>query len=47
MKKTEQSILSIFKELHRKGKTIVIVTHDHQVAEVCDRIIYIKEGIVV
>lgn len=35
------NILSHLKELHRKGKTIVIVSHDHDVCEYCDRVISI------
>jgi len=37
-------ILAIFKRLHRDGRTIIIVTHDEQVAEHADRIIVLKDG---
>ena len=37
-------ILAIFKRLHRDGRTIIIVTHDEEVAEHADRIIVLKDG---
>jgi len=37
-------ILAIFKRLHRDGRTIVIVTHDDEVAEHADRIIVLVDG---
>ena len=39
-------VLAIFKQLHRQGRTIVLVTHDLQVAEHADRIIVLKDGAV-
>lgn len=41
---TEEDVLHIFKKLKRQGMTIVIVTHDDKVAEVCDRIVYLRDG---
>jgi putative ABC transport system ATP-binding protein len=39
-------VLAIFKQLHRQGRTIILVTHDRQVAEHADRIIVLKDGTV-
>lgn len=41
---TSDEIMHIFKMLHQKGKTIIIVTHDDRVASFCDRIITISDG---
>ncbi|HPY95657.1 MAG: ABC transporter ATP-binding protein [Candidatus Cloacimonadales bacterium] len=40
-------ILSIFKELHQEKNTIIMVTHDKNIAKIADRIIMIKDGEVV
>jgi len=41
---TGEAILEMFRELHREGKTVLIVTHDPEIAAVCDRVIEIKDG---
>ncbi|WP_068675393.1 ABC transporter ATP-binding protein [Oceanobacillus sp. Castelsardo] len=42
--KTGEQILSLFQELHEEGVTIIMITHDEQVAKKADRIIYIRDG---
>lgn len=42
--KTGREILKIFKDLDNGEKTIILVTHDPQVAEICRRIITIQDG---
>lgn len=37
-------ILSIFKELHKAGQTIVMVTHEKEYTSVADRVIEMKDG---
>ncbi len=37
-------ILSIFKELHKQNNTIIMVTHDQNIANIANRIISLKDG---
>lgn len=41
---TSDEIMRIFESLHESGKTIIIVTHDNDIAARCRRIISIKDG---
>ena len=40
-------LLNIFKGLNRQGLTIVMITHDPEVAEVARRTIWIRDGVIV
>ncbi|ACQ54734.1 ABC transporter ATP-binding protein [Clostridium botulinum] len=42
--KTGQKVLDIFKDLNKQGKTVIIVTHDFNIANQCDRIIRLEDG---
>ncbi|MDF2685210.1 MAG: peptide transporter ATP-binding protein [Clostridia bacterium] len=44
---TGKSIMFNFKKINLSGKTVIIVTHDKNIAEQCDRTIYIKDGKIV
>lgn len=41
---TGHEIMKLFHSLHEKGNTIVLITHDNQVADEAQRKIYIKDG---
>ena len=43
---TGNEIMALFDRLHAEGNTIVLVTHEHDIAEYAHRIIYIKDGMV-
>lgn len=45
--KTSCEIMGLFHDLHQQGKTIIIVTHDMNIAEQCQRIIHIEDGRIV
>jgi putative ABC transport system ATP-binding protein len=43
---TSKDIMELISSLHKQGKTIIMVTHEPEVARYAQRIIYLKDGIV-
>lgn len=44
--KTSYSIMDLFAELHGKGNTIIMVTHEEDIAEYAHRIIRLRDGLI-
>ncbi len=42
--KTGEEIMGLFKNLHSQGNTIILVTHEHDIAQNAHRIIHIRDG---
>jgi putative ABC transport system ATP-binding protein len=42
--KTGQEILNLFLKIHSRGNTIIVVTHDSDVAQLAQRTVHIKDG---
>jgi putative ABC transport system ATP-binding protein len=42
-----REVLTLLREQHRAGQTIVMVTHDHEVASAADRIVVMQDGRVI
>ena len=44
---TTMEVMDIFREVNRQGITVVIVTHENEISELTDRMIFLKDGQVI
>jgi putative ABC transport system ATP-binding protein len=44
--KTSYSIMELFEDLHKKGNTIIMVTHEEDIAKYAHRIVRLRDGLV-
>lgn len=44
--RTSEEIMALFQDLHKTGTTVVLVTHEEEIAQHCNRIIRFRDGVV-
>ena len=42
--KTSVEIMELFDELHREGHTLIVVTHEAEIAAHCERVVEMRDG---
>ncbi len=45
--RTGDDIMKLFRDLNRDGRTIIMITHDPRIASHADRIMHVKDGLLV
>jgi|TARA_B110000881_G_C18605843_1_gene539867 putative ABC transport system ATP-binding protein len=44
--KTSEEVMALIKKINKEGKTILVVTHENEIANMCNRIITLKDGVI-
>jgi putative ABC transport system ATP-binding protein len=37
----------LIQEINEQGKTMVVITHEHDIANMCKRIVHLRDGVIV
>ena len=45
--KTSQEVMRLIQEINDEGKTILMVTHEDEIAQMCKRIVRLKDGVII
>ena len=45
--KTSAEVMSLIQEINNSGKTILVVTHEEDIAKMCKRVVRLKDGVIV
>ena len=43
---TGHDVMQLFHNLHQKGQTIILITHENEIASEAERVIYIRDGLI-
>ena len=44
---TSAEVMSLIQKINNSGKTILVVTHEEDIAKMCKRIVRLKDGVIV
>ena len=44
--KTSKEVMALIQQINKSGKTILIVTHEEEIAKMCSRIVRLKDGVI-
>ena len=45
--KTSKEVMDLIQNINKQGKTILVVTHEEDIAQMCKRIVRLKDGVIV
>lgn len=44
---TSQSVMNLLKDINREGMTVFVITHEHDIANQTDRIVNLRDGVII
>jgi putative ABC transport system ATP-binding protein len=44
---TSKEVMDLIQKINRAGKTILVVTHEHDISQMCSRVVKLKDGVIV